>query len=156
MAIGSFETSDVNIAATRCNNAEDRNAQYPRRLVLKSHIVVYLRDYLMAPFECRKYRPPLRETHSHRTAVGISSTLRSLCVLNDTVCMQDLLLKCAKNGSSNIYMIEVMWRQRSWFYLWSIHVMFMETEVALGQAFFPDYLCFPVVAFLTVLRHRWH
>lgn len=78
MAIGSFETSDVNNGATRCINAEDRNAQYPRRLDFKSHIVVYLRDYLMAPFECPMYRPPERETHSHKTVVGISSTLRRL------------------------------------------------------------------------------
>lgn len=78
MAIGSFETSDVNNAVTRANNAEDRNAQYPRCLDLISHVVVYLREYMMAPLECRKYRPPACETHSHRTVVGISSTQRSL------------------------------------------------------------------------------
>jgi hypothetical protein len=77
-AIGSSETPDVYNVTTGCNNAEDRNVQYPWCLDLKSHIVVYLREYLMAPFECGKYRPPTCETHSNRTAVGISSALRSL------------------------------------------------------------------------------
>jgi len=63
MAMGSLETSNVNNAAILCSNAEDRNVQYPRCLDFKSHIFVYLREYLMAPFECRMYRPPERETH---------------------------------------------------------------------------------------------
>jgi hypothetical protein len=108
MAIGSLETSDVNIAATRCNNAEDRNVQYPQCLDLKFHVVVYLRDFLMVPFECHKYQPPVRETHSHRTVVGISSTVKSLYIRSDTVCVQDLVLSCAKNGISNVYVDEVI------------------------------------------------
>jgi hypothetical protein len=32
--------------------------------------------------------------------------------------------------------------------------MFMEAEVTLGQAFFPDYLSFTVVAIPTMLRHH--
>jgi hypothetical protein len=64
--------------------------------------------FLMAPFECRNYQPVVRETHLHRTVVGISSTLRSLCIRNDTVCLQDLVLSCAKNGIFNIYSNEVI------------------------------------------------
>ena len=62
----------------------------------------------MAPFEWRTYLPPARESYSHRALVGISSTLSSLCVRNETDCMQDLFLSFAKNCISNIYIDEVM------------------------------------------------